>query len=544
MEPKQLELAGLSVVFGGVRAVTDVSLVVNPGEIVGLIGPNGAGKTTLIDAACGFVRPAQGTVVLGGQDIGNTAPHARARLGLVRSWQTLELFEVLTVAENLLAAADKRDVVSYFKDLVHPGRPATTAAIERAIEDFDLNDILDKYPTDLSYAQRHLVGIARAVVSSASVLMLDEPAAGLDERSTDELIALLKGLARDRGVGILLVEHDVPLVMKVCDRVVVLEQGKVLAEGSPQEMRADRRVVDAYLGATTDERVFTSSRRHDAHHDPAKLGVNGTVPETGEARDVGQQERQPGKPILRAVDASSGYGRLPVLDGINLTVHPGEVVALLGANGAGKTTTLRMLSGVLPVSSGLVEIDGVTTTAPLHRRVQQGLGYVTEERSVFRSLTAGQNLRLGRGSVELAIELVPELGKLLNRRGGVLSGGEQQMLTLARSIVANPRVLLADELSLGLAPLIVARLFAAVRDAADKGIGVLLVEQQARAVLPFCDRAYVMRRGRIVMSASAEEFEDRLEEIERHYLWADEVATNEAITANTVPAAPTQMDAE
>jgi len=393
------------------------------------------------------------------------------------------------------------------------------------------------------------------------VLLLDEPAAGLDERSTDELVVLLKRLAHEWGVGILLVEHDVPLVMRACDRVVVLDQGAVIAQGTPEEMRGDQRVVDAYLGAATTERVLTAARTRPRPAETAGT-ANGAPTQTADTVTAGTAETANGAgavvavgahtaavgsgggvadglggfadgpggaladgpadtAVIAAIGASAGYGKLPVIEDLDLAVHAGEVVALLGANGAGKTTTLRMLAGVLPLSGGTVQIDGVSTKSPLHRRVRQGLAYVTEERSVFRSLTAGQNLRLGIGTIDSAVEVLPQLEALLGRRGGVLSGGEQQMLTLARSLGAHPRILLADELSLGLAPLIVARLFEVVRAAADDGLGVLLVEQQARAVLPFCDRAYVLRRGRVVMAVEAHEFVTRLDEIEKHYLWAD-----------------------
>ena len=548
VEGKTLELIGITVIFGSVRAVDDVSLVVRPGEILGLIGPNGAGKTTLIDAAAGFVKPASGRVVLGGQNLTRVAAHRRVRAGMVRSWQSLELFEVLTVGENLLAAAEKRDLMSYLVDLVHPGVPRTTPALNAAIDEFELNDILGKVPADLSYAQRHLVGIARAISSRASILLLDEPAAGLDSRGTEELVELLRRLAHEWGVGILLVEHDVPLVMKACDRVVVLEQGRVLAEGTPAEMRGDRRVIEAYLGVSAEDqgvRVRSSARAM-----PSRARV-GRKPPAGErlpaeARaasgdgeaDRGASRSHANKPAIRAVDAAAGYGKVPVLEGLNLTVWPGEVVALLGANGAGKTTTLRMLAGVIPATRGAVEIEGIRTQALLHRRVRQGLGYVTEDRSVFRTLTAGQNLRLGRGSVEAACEVLPQLRGLLNRRAGVLSGGEQQMLTLARSLAGAPKVLLADELSLGLAPTVVARLYEVVRSAADDGLGVLLVEQQIRSVMPFSDRAYVLRRGRIVMTVTADEFISRLDEVEQQYLGGDGELAGDDVLSTTVAEEP------
>ncbi|WP_261569728.1 ABC transporter ATP-binding protein [Frankia gtarii] len=228
---------------------------------------------------------------------------------------------------------------------------------------------------------------------------------------------------------------------------------------------------------------------------------------------------------LEIRDLSVGYGPTPVVHDLNLVLRPGEVVALLGVNGAGKTTTVRALAGELRPLRGEVLFDGRRTTAPLHRRARGGLRYITEERSVFMELSVADNLRLGGGDRERCLELFPELAPLLPRRAGLLSGGEQQMLTLARALAADPRVLLADELSLGLAPLVLERLLLAVRAAADRGGAVLLVEQHVRDALEVADRAYVLSHGRVVLEGEARELRGRIGEIERTYLSNAELAT-------------------
>jgi ABC-type branched-subunit amino acid transport system ATPase component/ABC-type branched-subunit amino acid transport system permease subunit len=248
--PKVLKVDALTVRFGAVTAVSDVSLSVGPGEIVGLIGPNGAGKTTLIDAVSGFVKPVSGSVALDDQNLLKLKASGRTRAGVARSWQSLELFEDIDVLENLQIAAESSrwDWKQNLRGFVRPGMAFLTPSAQAAVTDFKLVDALDRLPTDLAYSQRRLVGIARAVALGPSILLLDEPAAGLSMYESQELSALLERLAATWGIGILLVEHDVDMVMRVCDRVVVLDFGRKIAEGTPTEVRANPAVVSAYLG--------------------------------------------------------------------------------------------------------------------------------------------------------------------------------------------------------------------------------------------------------------------------------------------------------
>jgi sulfate-transporting ATPase len=245
----KLTIQHLTVRFGAVVAVDDVSLDVRAGEVVGLIGPNGAGKTTLIDAVTGFVPSAGGSIALNGQRIERLNATQRARLGLRRSFQSLELFEDISVEENLRAGSDQRaSRLSWITDLFWPGRHDLPATAVAAVHAFDLGADLDKLPEQLPYGRRRLVGIARTVASGPSIVMLDEPAAGLDETESAELAALIRRLADERNMGVLLIEHDVNLVMSTCDRVVVIDFGGEIASGTPTEIRASNAVRDAYLG--------------------------------------------------------------------------------------------------------------------------------------------------------------------------------------------------------------------------------------------------------------------------------------------------------
>jgi ABC-type branched-subunit amino acid transport system ATPase component/ABC-type branched-subunit amino acid transport system permease subunit len=247
--PKTLAITGMTVRFGGVMALHDVSLTVNPGEVVGLIGPNGAGKTTLLDAVSGFVRMSGGTVMLDGSEINDLSPMQRGRRGIGRTFQSLELFEDLSVGDNLRAASEPRDRVAYFSNLVRKGDRELNAAARSAAAQLEIDDILDADPRELPYATRRLVGIARAVALSPSILLLDEPAAGLDDAGTKRLVEIIRRLARERNIGVLLIEHDVSMVLSVCDRIVALNFGSVIATGTPDEIRRNDAVVSAYLGA-------------------------------------------------------------------------------------------------------------------------------------------------------------------------------------------------------------------------------------------------------------------------------------------------------
>jgi branched-chain amino acid transport system ATP-binding protein len=241
-----LEARGVSVSFGGVRALVDVDLLVEPGQLVGLIGPNGAGKTTFIDAISGFVSH-RGNVQLDGRDLGSRAPHERAALGIARTWQSIELFDDLTVRENLAVAADRPSPWATVKELVS-SPVASTRTVEEAVRLFGLESKVDALPEDLSQAERKLVGVARALAAAPRLLCVDEPAAGLDVSESERLGRHLREIV-EAGAAMLLVDHDMGLVLSISDWVVVLDFGRVIACGTPEAVRRDPRVIAAYLGS-------------------------------------------------------------------------------------------------------------------------------------------------------------------------------------------------------------------------------------------------------------------------------------------------------
>lgn len=241
-----LEARGVSVSFGGVRALVEVDLRVEPGRLVGLIGPNGAGKTTFIDAISGFVRY-RGNVLLDGRDLSGKAPHERARLGLARTWQSVELFDDLTVRENVAVAAHHPPAWGALRQVV--SRPSEeNEQVDDALQVFELEGRSEAMPSELSQADRKLVGMARALAATPRLLCVDEPAAGLDSLESEALGRHLREIA-DRGTAMLLVDHDMGLVLSISDFVVVLEFGKVIAHGTPEVVRGDPNVIGAYLGS-------------------------------------------------------------------------------------------------------------------------------------------------------------------------------------------------------------------------------------------------------------------------------------------------------
>lgn len=249
-----LATSGLTVRFGGLVAVDGVDLHVGPRELVGLIGPNGAGKSTCIDAVSGFV-PSTGAVRFCGDDITGLPPQRRVRAGLGRTFQSLELFGDLTVEENLLVAAERPRWWAPLADVVRPRRRCASDALDWATGVLGIDDLLDRMPDDLSLGQRKLVGVARALVGEPRVVLLDEPAAGLD---SDESLVLGQAIRRvvEHGTSVLLIDHDMGLVLGICERIYVLEFGRIIAHGPPATIRTDERVREAYLG--------TDATAHDA----------------------------------------------------------------------------------------------------------------------------------------------------------------------------------------------------------------------------------------------------------------------------------------
>jgi ABC-type branched-subunit amino acid transport system ATPase component len=473
-----LAVEGLGIAFGGIRAAEGVAFEALPGAITSVIGPNGAGKTTVLNMISGFYRPSAGTIRLGARELGGRPAHAIARAGIARTYQTTRLFGSLSVVENVILARAPGRLLRRARARDRQEAAALLAFVGYA-------GALDRPASELPHVDRRLVEIARALAGSPRVLLLDEPAAGLARAETDRLGALLRRIA-GCGIAVILVEHDMPLVMGVSDRILVMDAGRPIARGTPAEVRRDPAVLRAYLGAA------------ETPAWPRAAPWNG-----------------PADAVLAAHGLSAGYGAAPVLDRLALAVRPGETVALLGSNGAGKSTAMRALAGLLrPVEGSVVLADAPIAALPAHRIARLGLALVPEGRQVFPELTVVENIRLGAWSrggrvdpaeVEALLDRFPRLRERAGSRAGLLSGGEQQMLAIARGMMAHPRILLLDEPSLGLAPAIINSLYATVAELRDQGTTILIVDQMAALALTVADRGYVLEQGRVAASGTAAE---------------------------------------
>ena len=474
----------LAVSFGGVRAVRDLSFDAQAGAITSIIGPNGAGKSTALNVICGFYRPDVGTVKLGERVLSTLRAYQIPRAGIARTYQTSQLFDSMSVIDNVLIALRRgsfgaRALVSAQRD------HEATAAAESLLAFVGYAGPLDQAAGALSHVDKRLVEIARALATRPAVLALDEPAAGLSADDTAAIDRLLRKLAAI-GIAVILVEHDMELVMGVSSRVIVLDAGVKIAEGSPLEVAAAPAVRAAYLGA-------------------------GEPTERKRKRPVPSRE----KTLLSVHGLSAGYGAGIILREATLDIAAGELVAVLGANGAGKTTLMRALSGLIRPVAGEVSFLGKRIDQLSGDRIaRQGLTLVPEGRQAFADLSVIDNLRLGAYArphadeaqmIAALLERFPALKPRRHQRAGLLSGGEQQMLVIARGLMAAPEVLMLDEPSLGLAPKLLESLYDLLAELHGEGTTILLVDQVAALALSVADRAYVLQTGTITQSGAADE---------------------------------------
>jgi ABC-type branched-subunit amino acid transport system ATPase component len=473
--------------FGGLVAVNDIGFDVKSGEILGLIGPNGSGKSTVMKLIMGIVRPNGGTVRLNGMAIEGWPPHRIARAGVGLVFQHSRPLQRQTVLEHIKLALlpDK---------LLHLIGDASVDERARAIaERLGLGAVVDRLPRTLAFADLRRMEIAKAIARDPKVVLIDEPFAGLTSGEVAEFSKLIDEL-RKEGRAVLLVDHNVKSVAALVDRVFAMYLGERVAEGTAQDVMNNETVRRVYLGGTLEVAARSTTDTTTA-------------------------------PMLEVEGLSVHYGKAQALEQVSLRIHEREFVSIVGLNGAGKTTLFNAISGLLPYS-GEIRFAGTSLAGRSGARIaRDGIIQCPETRELFGDLSVRENLEVAglhqpkadrADQLEWLFDLFPILQARLGQSAATLSGGEQQMLAIARCLMARPRLLLLDEPTLGLAPVILEQLSRALeRLRQQTPITVLLAEQNVTFALPHADRVYVLEHARIVWQGVPTRF---AEEAGRDYL--------------------------
>jgi branched-chain amino acid transport system ATP-binding protein len=474
-----LAVRDLNKSFGSLVVAENVNLDVRAGTLHSLIGPNGAGKTTMFNMLTGLVPSDGGAVLFAGRDITGQPAHERVNGGIARSFQIVSVFRDLTVFETVRVAVQARSPfrASLWRDAYKlPGVNDKAWALLASV---GLSDRAGEICANLAHGEQRLLEIAVAIATEPKLLLLDEPLAGLGDAERERIVELVRRLVGRH--TILLIEHDIDRVLSLSDRITVLHQGRVIAEGAPNEIVEHPAVMEAYLGSGRGVRAVEAA--------------------------VAVAQKAEGEALLKLEGIDAGYGKSEILHDLTLEVRPGEVVALLGRNGVGKTTTLRTIAGALRPRHGRSVFDGVNITHLSPDRINRlGIAMVPEGRRIFPNLTVSENLVLaardGGWAIADVYDLFPRLRTHKDARGENLSGGERQMLAIARALMAPQKLILLDEPFEGLAPAVIDEVLLAVERLREH-TSMVLVEHKIDLVLHLAERAYVMVNGQIVFTGAS-----------------------------------------
>jgi ABC-type branched-subunit amino acid transport system ATPase component/ABC-type branched-subunit amino acid transport system permease subunit len=493
-----IEVRDVSKRFGAFVAVDRVSIGLPPRGLYALIGPNGAGKTTLFNVLTGLFPPDGGAIMYAGRNVAGLPADALAALGIARSFQITNIFKAISVRENLRLAVQARDP-GRFSLLRMADSLARVNTETDALMQFLGLEGLDEVRADrLSYGGQRLLEIGLALALRPRVLMLDEPLVGLAPAERERIVGLIRRLSEH--MSVLVIEHDIDRVFAFAEHITVMHNGAVLADGKPDAVRGHAQVQSAYLG---------TGRRMSVNRAPA-IAVPGS------------------QPVLEMSGVNAFYGASHILHDVTLTLHAGEMVALLGRNGAGKSSTVKAIMGLNPPRSGSIRYMGREIADWMPEDVARaGIGFVPQGRRLFPALTVAQNLEMGRlkraggegvrWTDERAFSVLPRLAQRLNAKADTLSGGEQQMVAIARALVGDTRVLLMDEPFEGLSPAMAEEVFRAI-DELRREVPILMIEHDLDVALALADRVYVLDRGHITHEGPAAPLHGDLD-LRRKVLW-------------------------
>jgi ABC-type branched-subunit amino acid transport system ATPase component/ABC-type branched-subunit amino acid transport system permease subunit len=492
-----LEARGISKSFRGLKAVQHVSISVRDRSLHALIGPNGAGKTTAFNLISGLYTPDEGDVLLGGRSIAGLTPEAITEAGIGRSFQITNLFPALTVEENVRLAVQARHPQRFNPWL--PARSigeieAQTAAVVRYL---GVAGIEAAEAGTLSYGGQRLLDMGLALATKPRVLLLDEPLAGLSAAERQRIGDIIKRISSD--IPMLLVEHDIDRVFQIADAVTVMNEGQVLVDGTVEDARSSTKVQEIYIGSGA---ATLAAKPRESAAEPAT--------------------------VLSVTDVNTFYGKSHILADVSFDVHQHEIVAVLGRNGAGKSTLLKTLIGIAPPASGRIVLDGQDIAGkPSAEIARLGIGYVPQGRGLFAGMTVAQNLELGRlkretgrgvrWDLERIFEYFPRIRERLDTPADLLSGGEQQMVAVARALSGDVRVLLLDEPFEGLAPAVVEQLFESF-DKLRHEVSIIIVDHHLDLALALSDRTIALERGRVIYTGPSKDLRDDLA-LRRRVLW-------------------------
>ena len=524
-----LRVVGLTKRYSGVVAVDGLDMELRRGEICGVIGPNGAGKSTLVGLLGGAVKPTAGRINFEDRDITGLPAPERARLGIGRTYQIPRPFLDISVEENLQVAQFS----------LSPFAPSGTVRSEcrELLERTGLADVAKLPARSLPLLRRKRLEVARALALKPKLLLLDEVGAGLVEAELTELIALIKSLSTTERT-IIVIEHVIRVVKECCERLLVLNFGRKLAAGPTAEVLASDDVAAVYLG-TAHNAVAALPAQALSEGEAASVEAAAEIAPTqsqsvavaiddliklDNGGTAAAQPRARAQPLLELSAVSAGYGLARVLAGIDLAVNRGDAVAVLGTNGAGKTTLANVITGAIKPTAGRVRFDGEDVTGlPAHLIAGRGVAHCMEGRRIFDTLSIEENLLIAARAASAAerkrrldevFALFPVLAERRNVSGTSISGGQQQMLAIGRALMAKPRLIIFDEISLGLAPVIIDRMYEALARLRDLGLTMIVIEQDVDRALAVASEAHVLERGSFALSGKSADI--RTDERLRH----------------------------